>query len=100
MPMAYEALWHEYKQMPVVTRAYTTACVITTLAVVLNLSFFFFNPVAQPRPLATRRASPNPNLPLFQIPVLHFQILSLSVSVKSSLILEQFNDSALILMLT
>lgn len=32
--MAYEALWHEYMQMPVVTRAYTTACVITTLAVV------------------------------------------------------------------
>lgn len=41
-PMAYEALWHEYMQMPVVTRAYTTACVITTLAVVLVSRFLFF----------------------------------------------------------
>ncbi|KYM84348.1 Derlin-2 [Atta colombica] len=48
MPMAYEALWHEYKQMPVVTRAYTTACVITTLAVQLDLVSpfqLYFNPI-------------------------------------------------------
>ncbi|KMQ96266.1 derlin-2 [Lasius niger] len=48
MPMAYEALWHEYMQMPVVTRAYTTACVITTLAVQLDLVSpfqLYFNPI-------------------------------------------------------
>ncbi|EFN74320.1 Derlin-2 [Camponotus floridanus] len=46
--MAYEALWHEYMQMPVVTRAYTTACVITTLAVQLDLVSpfqLYFNPI-------------------------------------------------------
>jgi Derlin-2/3 len=32
--MAYQTFRQEYMQMPVVTRAYTTACVITTLAVV------------------------------------------------------------------
>jgi len=34
--MAYQTFRQEYMQMPVVTRAYTTACVITTLAVVRN----------------------------------------------------------------
>lgn len=32
--MAYQSLWNEYMNMPPVTRAYTTACVITTLVVV------------------------------------------------------------------
>lgn len=53
MPMAYEALWHEYMQMPVVTRAYTTACVITTLAVVSISSVFALRPL--PLPLASPR---------------------------------------------
>ena len=35
--MAYQSFQAEYMQMPIVTRAYTTACVFTTLAVV---SFF------------------------------------------------------------
>ena len=37
--MAYQTFRQEYLHMPVVTRAYTTACIITTLAVV---SFWFF----------------------------------------------------------
>lgn len=69
MPMAYEALWHEYMQMPVVTRAYTTACVITTLAVV---SIFFFHlPPAAPLPLARSGAvvaSGSGAFPSFQVP--------------------------------
>lgn len=32
--MAYQAFRDEYFQMPPVTRAYTTACVLTTLGVV------------------------------------------------------------------
>lgn len=32
--MAYQTLRDEYLKMPAVTRAYTTACVITTTAVV------------------------------------------------------------------
>ena len=32
--MAYQSFQAEYMQMPTVTRAYTTACVLTTLAVV------------------------------------------------------------------
>lgn len=32
--MAYQTFRQEYLQMPTVTRAYTTACVITTIAVV------------------------------------------------------------------
>lgn len=48
--MAYQSLRQEYLHMPVVTRAYTTACVITTLAVVsifilrdsLLISFYLF----------------------------------------------------------
>lgn len=32
--MAYQTLQQEYFQIPVVTRAYTTACVLTTAAVV------------------------------------------------------------------
>lgn len=32
--MAYQTLQQEYLQIPVVTRAYTTACVLTTAAVV------------------------------------------------------------------
>lgn len=34
--MAYQTFRNEYMNMPPVTRAYTTACVITTLAVVSN----------------------------------------------------------------
>lgn len=58
--MAYEALWHEYMQMPVVTRAYTTACVITTLAVVsISRRFsFFFTSTLGPRALLRRRRRP------------------------------------------
>lgn len=33
--MAYQTLRQEYLQVPAVTRAYTTACVLTTLAVVM-----------------------------------------------------------------
>ena len=32
--MAYQTFQQEYMQMPPITRAYTTACVLTTLAVV------------------------------------------------------------------
>lgn len=32
--MAYQTFQAEYMQMPVMTRAYTTACVLTTLSVV------------------------------------------------------------------
>lgn len=41
--MAYQTFRQEYMQMPPVTRAYTTACVITTIAVVrVQCSQFFF----------------------------------------------------------
>nr|CAD7577971.1 unnamed protein product [Timema californicum] len=46
--MAYQTFRQEYMQMPVVTRAYTTACVITTLAVQLELVSpfqLYFNPI-------------------------------------------------------
>ncbi|XP_043465833.1 derlin-2 [Leptopilina heterotoma] len=46
--MAYQSLRQEYLHMPVVTRAYTTACVITTLAVQLDLVSpfqLYFNPI-------------------------------------------------------
>lgn len=39
--MAYQTLRAEYANMPPVTRAYTTACVITTLAVVRKHSLIF-----------------------------------------------------------
>ncbi|XP_039291994.1 derlin-2 [Nilaparvata lugens] len=48
MAFPYQTLRQEYLQMPVVTRAYTTACVITTLAVQLNLVSpfqLYFNPI-------------------------------------------------------
>lgn len=32
--MAYQTFVQEYLQMPIITRGYTTACVLTTLAVV------------------------------------------------------------------
>lgn len=32
--MAYQTIQQEYMQMPPITRAYTTACVLTTVAVV------------------------------------------------------------------
>lgn len=35
--MAYQTLQQEYLQIPVVTRAYTTACVLTTAAVVRKI---------------------------------------------------------------
>ncbi len=35
--MAYQTLQQEYLQIPVVTRAYTTACVLTTAAVVRQI---------------------------------------------------------------
>lgn len=40
--MAFRPLTQEYLQMPVVTRAYTTACVLTTLAVV-RIVYFIYN---------------------------------------------------------
>ncbi|XP_056631742.1 derlin-2 [Diorhabda sublineata] len=46
--MAYQTLRNEYMNMPPVTRAYTTACVITTLAVQLELASpfqLYFNPI-------------------------------------------------------
>uniref|UniRef100_V5GVP5 Derlin n=1 Tax=Anoplophora glabripennis TaxID=217634 RepID=V5GVP5_ANOGL len=46
--MAYQNLRNEYLNMPPVTRAYTTACVITTLAVQLELASpfqLYFNPI-------------------------------------------------------
>ena len=45
--MAYQTFQQEYMQMPVVTRTYATACVVTTLAVVriaFMLSFQWFKP--------------------------------------------------------
>lgn len=32
--MAFQPMWEEYMNMPPVTRTYTTACIVTTLAVV------------------------------------------------------------------
>lgn len=46
--MAFRPLRQEYLQMPVVTRAYTTACVLTTIAVQLELVSpfqLYFNPI-------------------------------------------------------
>uniref|UniRef100_A0A1B6MPE4 Derlin n=1 Tax=Graphocephala atropunctata TaxID=36148 RepID=A0A1B6MPE4_9HEMI len=46
--MAYQTFRQEYLQIPVVTRAYTTACVLTTLAVQLDLVSpfqLYFNPI-------------------------------------------------------
>ncbi|BES97839.1 unnamed protein product [Nesidiocoris tenuis] len=46
--MAYQTLMQEYMQMPVVTRAYTTACVLTSLAVQLEIVSpfqLYFNPI-------------------------------------------------------
>lgn len=38
--MAYQTFQQEYFQIPPITRAYTTACVVTTLAVVsFKISF-------------------------------------------------------------
>ncbi|KAK7586109.1 hypothetical protein V9T40_003985 [Parthenolecanium corni] len=45
--MAYQSLTQEYLQMPPVTRAYTTACVLTTTAVQLDIVSpfqLYFNP--------------------------------------------------------
>lgn len=45
--MAYQSFQAEYMQMPTVTRAYTTACVLTTLAVQLDIITpfqLYFNP--------------------------------------------------------
>ncbi|XP_002167929.1 derlin-2 [Hydra vulgaris] len=45
--MAYQSFQQEYMQIPVVTRAYTTACVVTTVAVQLdfvNPFQLYFNP--------------------------------------------------------
>uniref|UniRef100_A0A672QX94 Derlin n=1 Tax=Sinocyclocheilus grahami TaxID=75366 RepID=A0A672QX94_SINGR len=45
--MAYQTIRQEYLQIPVVTRAYTTACVLTTAAVQLELITpfqLYFNP--------------------------------------------------------
>ena len=39
--MAYQTFQQEYMQMPPITRAYTTACVLTTVAVVCTGHFFF-----------------------------------------------------------
>jgi len=47
MAMPYQTFRQEYMQMPVITRAYTTACVLTTVAVQLgSVSPFqlYFNP--------------------------------------------------------
>ncbi|XP_076040918.1 derlin 2 [Oratosquilla oratoria] len=46
--MAYQTFQQEYMQMPPVTRAYTTACVVTTLLVQLDLVSpfqLYFNPI-------------------------------------------------------
>jgi len=46
--MAYQTFRQEYLLMPTVTRAYTTACVITTIAVQLDLVSpfqLYFNPI-------------------------------------------------------
>ncbi|ODN03412.1 Derlin-2 [Orchesella cincta] len=45
--MAHQSLWSRYLEIPVVTRAYTTACVLTTLAVHMELVSpydLYFNP--------------------------------------------------------
>ncbi|XP_069789845.1 derlin-2-like isoform X2 [Narcine bancroftii] len=45
--MAYQSLLQEYRQIPVITRAYTTACVLTTAAVQLEFITpfqLYFNP--------------------------------------------------------
>ncbi|MBN3291091.1 DERL2 protein, partial [Polypterus senegalus] len=45
--MAYQTLRQEYLQIPIVTRAYTTACVVTTAAVQLEIITpfqLYFNP--------------------------------------------------------
>ncbi|CAL8143478.1 unnamed protein product [Orchesella dallaii] len=45
--MAHQSLWSQYLQIPVVTRTYTTACVLTTLAIFMELVTpydLYFNP--------------------------------------------------------
>jgi len=45
--MAYQTFLQEYMQMPLITRAYTTACVLTTIAVQLDIVSpfqLYFNP--------------------------------------------------------
>nr|XP_049594704.1 derlin-2 isoform X4 [Syngnathus scovelli]XP_049594706.1 derlin-2 isoform X4 [Syngnathus scovelli] len=45
--MAYQTFQQEYLQIPLVTRAYTTACVLTTAAVQLEIITpfqLYFNP--------------------------------------------------------
>jgi len=45
--MAHQSFWSTYMDIPVVTRAYTTACVVTTLAVHMDLVSaydLYFNP--------------------------------------------------------
>uniref|UniRef100_UPI00398EAF41 derlin-2-like isoform X2 n=1 Tax=Pristiophorus japonicus TaxID=55135 RepID=UPI00398EAF41 len=45
--MAYQSVLQEYRQIPIVTRAYTTACVLTTAAVQLEFITpfqLYFNP--------------------------------------------------------
>ncbi|KAK0080868.1 hypothetical protein PV326_007956, partial [Microctonus aethiopoides] len=46
--MAFRPLRQEYFQMPIITRAYTTACVLTTLAVVSIGSCVTFSTLFQP----------------------------------------------------
>ena len=41
--MAYQTFQQEYLQMPVVTRTYATACVVTTLAVVRKFFWLGFD---------------------------------------------------------
>uniref|UniRef100_A0A224XIT1 Derlin n=1 Tax=Panstrongylus lignarius TaxID=156445 RepID=A0A224XIT1_9HEMI len=46
--MAYQTFVQEYLQMPIITRGYTTACVLTTVAVQLELVSpfqLYFNPI-------------------------------------------------------
>lgn len=53
--MAYHTLRQEYMQMPPVTRAYTTACVLTTLAVVCYLLLQFIGKISKiPYPTLNR----------------------------------------------
>lgn len=61
--MAYQTLQQEYLQIPVVTRAYTTACVLTTAAVVRKMKVVVVV-VADPRPAVAVTALMRRSLPI------------------------------------
>ncbi|CAG0884423.1 unnamed protein product [Darwinula stevensoni] len=90
MGMAYQTFQQEYMQIPPVTRAYTTACVLTTLAVTVDfISGTFVSPFFREQQLDI--ISPfqlyfNPILiwKHFQAPYLPWVLLAFSILLGNS----------------